>query len=175
MTREELVSRISRGGRAFRALSFIGEDLSNLDLSNCDFRRCSFVDTLFTNSNLTNCIMVLCDIKGAQFEGAILDSVNWELVKNAGLANMVGGLYKGSPIKQPAIADKVGKYQRLVTDRFIQIGCLKGDETYWKTMDDAKLDAEVEKVNPSEKEDARAWKAAHLSKTILDHENSKKK
>lgn len=173
MTRLELISEIGKGRFEFRALDFSNEDLSGLDLSGLDLRRCNFTNCNLNDTDLTDAIMVCATFSGATFEGAIVDGVNWELVKDA--PNLVGAIYAGQPIKETPVVDTLGKYQRLVTDKFIQIGCLKGDETYWKTMDDAKLAAEVDKVNPSEKADAKAWKDTHLAKTISDLELKKPK
>lgn len=174
MTRDELIKLLDKGEKAFRKQDFSGQDLSGLDLSGCDLRRSDFTNTNLKGANLTNATLVVCEFSGADLSGAMIDGVDWELCKNLDLANFIGAIYDGVSIEKQAIVDTLGKYQRLITDRFIQIGCLKGNEIYWKTMTDAKLDAEVEKVNPGEKADARAWKAAHLAKTITDHENAKK-
>ncbi len=175
MTREEFLLARSKGEINFKNLDMVGIDLSNLDLSGCDFRRSDCSGATFENSNLTNCVFVLTRISNTDFSGATLDGCDFELVKNADTAKFVGAMYAGNAIKSAATVDKVGKYQRLVTDQFIQIGCLKGDEAYWKGMNAVKLAAEVDKVSPNEKADAEAWRAAHLAKTITDHETMKKK
>lgn len=175
MTRLELIAQIGAGNKIFRKQDFSGVDLSGLDLSNCDLRRSNFTNANLSNTILTNAILVVADLNGANLSGAIIDGVDWELVKNADKANFVGAIYEGQPLEANVTVDKLGKYQRLISDKFIQIGCLKGNESYWKTMDDAKLNAEVDKVNPSEKADAIAWKNSHLPKTISDHEDKKPK
>jgi uncharacterized protein YjbI with pentapeptide repeats len=175
MTRLELISEIGKGRKAFRAQDFSDQDLSGLDLSGCDLRRSNFTNANLSNCNLSNAILVVANLLGANLSGATLDGCDFELVLNADTANFVDATYGGKAIKSAPTVDKVGKYQRLVTDQFIQIGCLKGDNTYWKTMDDAKLNAEIDKVNPSEKADAKAWKDAHLANTIKDHEDKKPK
>lgn len=173
MTRAELIAARAKGRMAFRAEDFSGQDLSGINLSGCDLRRSNFTNANLSGCNLENAIMVVCNVSGAVFDGALIDGVDWELVQ--GTPNLVGAIYDGDQIKEMPIVDKLGKYQRLVTDRFIQIGCLKGNEEYWKTMDDAKLAAEVDKVNPEEKLDAKAWKDSHLGKTIQDHDDLKEK
>lgn len=173
MTREELISEIAKGRKVFPKEDFSGEDLSGLDLPGMDFRRSNFKGVPVKNSNLTGCIMVLCDIEGANFEGSTIDDVNWEQVKNADAATFKGAIYEGQALESNVTVDTLGKYQRLVSDKFIQIGCMKGNPTFWKTLDSVKLAAEVEKINPSEKADAEAWRVAHLAKTVTDHEAKK--
>ena len=175
MTRLELISEIGKGRKEFRKQDFSNQDLSGLDLTGLDLRRSNFTNANLSNTILTNAIMVVTNLQGANLAGAVIDGVDWELAVNADKAVFIGAIYAGKPLKSNALVDMVGKYQRLVTDEFIQIGCLKGDGNYWKTMDDAKLDAEVDKVNPLEKADAKAWKAANLANTILDHEAKKPK
>jgi len=173
MTREELVAELAKGRTEIRAEDFSGQDLSGLDLSGCDLRRSNFTNCNLNGADLTNAILVCATFSGATFENAIIDGVNWELVQDT--PNLVGAIYGGEPIKEMPVVDTLGKYQRLVTDKFIQIGCLKGNEQYWKSMDDAKLAEEVDKVNPDEKLDAKAWKDSHLGKTIQDLEGLKEK
>lgn len=175
MTRIEFISEISKGRKIFPKEDFSGQDLSGLDLHGFDLRRCNFTNANLSNCNLTNVIMVVANLQGANLSGAILDGCDFELVSNADTANFIDATYKGQAIKSAPIVDKVGKYQRLVTDQFIQIGCMQGDGNYWKTMDEDKLRAEVDKINPAEKDDAVAWKNAHLAKTVKDHEDKKPK
>lgn len=172
MTSQELLKALDEGRSEFRKEDFSGEDLSDINLSGCDLRRSNFTNCNLNGADLTDSIMVCAIVDGATFEGAVVDGVNWELV--VGTPNLTGAIYEGSPIKE-ATVDTLGKYQRLVTDKFIQIGCLKGNEQYWKSMDDAKLAEEVDKVNPDEKLDAKAWKDSHLGKTIQDLEGLKEK
>lgn len=175
MTKLELQNIVNTNPeKEVRKQDLHGSDFSGMNLSGVDFRRCNLNNVNFSGCNLTNAILVLADVTGANFSGATLDGCDFELVKNADKATFIGAIYGGKSIKKPAIVDTVGKYQRLVTDAFIQIGCLKGDDQYWKTMDDVKLAAEVDKVNPSEKADAKAWKDLNLTKTIKDHDDMKK-
>lgn len=173
MTRAQLVEALKKGEKIFRKQDFSNENLAGLDLSGCDFRRSNFTNCNFAGANLTNAIMVVCTISNAKFSGANITGVDWELVVGADTAKFVGAVYDGTPLKSDATVDKVGKYQRLFTDGFMQIGCLKGDTAYWDSMDDAKLNVEVDKVNPPEKADAKAWKDAHLAQAISDHKNKK--
>lgn len=176
MTKQQLQSVInSSGEKDVRNRNLAASDFSGMDLRGVDFRRSNLTGVNFSNCNLTDCIFVLSDISGANFAGAIIDNCNWELVKNAQLATFIGAIYEGQPLEANVTVDKLGKYQRLISDKFIQIGCLKGNESYWKTMDDAKLNAEVDRVNPSEKADALAWKNSHLTKTISDQADKKPK
>lgn len=175
MTREEFLSARAKGEINFKNIDMIGIDLSNLDLSGCDFRRSDCSGATFENSNLTDCVFVLTRIGNAEFKGATIDGVDWEEVRNADTAKFIGAVYAGETIESNALVDRTGKYQRLITDKFIQIGCLKGNESYWKGMDATKLAREVDKVSPNEKADAEAWRTAHLSKTISDQEEKKPK
>ena len=175
MTRLELISEIGKGRKEFRKEDFSNQDLSGLDLHGIDLRRCNFTNANLSNTILTNAILVVANMQGANLNGAVIDGVDWELVQNADLATFKGAIYEGQALEANVTVDKLGKYQRLVSDKFIQIGCMKGSPEYWKTMDEAKLRAEVDKINPSEKDDAVAWKNSHLSKTISDHESKKPK
>ena len=176
MTKQQLQSIISSSAeKDVRKLNLASSDFSGMDLRGVDFRRSNLTGVNFSNCNLTDCIFVLSDISGANFAGATIDNCNWEMVKNAHLATFIGAIYAGEALEANVTVDKLGKYQRLVSDKFIQIGCMKGNPEYWKTMDEAKLRAEVDKINPSEKDDAVAWKNAHLAKTVKDHEDKKPK
>ena len=173
MTRLEIISEIGKGRKIFPKEDFSNQDLSGLDLTGFDLRRCNFTNANLSNTILTNCIMVVADLQGANLTGAVIDGVDWELVKNADLATFKGAIYNGEPLEGNVTVDKLGKYQRLVSDKFIQIGCMKGNPTFWKTLNAAKLAVEVDKINPGEKADAEAWRQAHLAKTITDHEAKK--
>lgn len=175
MTRLDLISEIGKGRKNFRKEDFSNQDLSGLDLSGLDLRRSDFTNANLSNADLTGCILVVANLQGANLSGAIIDGVDWELVKNAHLATFKGAIYKGEALESNVTVDKLGKYQRLVSDKFIQVGCLKGNPTFWKTLDNAKLATEMDKINPSEKADAEAWRTTHLGKTITDHESKKPK
>lgn len=173
MTRLELISEIGKGRKEFRKEDFSNQDLSGLDLQGLDLRRCNFTNANLSNTILTNCILVVANLQGANFTGAVIDGVDWELVLNAELATFKGAIYNNETLEENVTVDKLGKYQRLVSDKFIQIGCMKGNPTFWKTLNAAKLAVEVDKINPSEKSDAEAWRQSHLAKTISDHEAKK--
>ena len=173
MTRLELISEIGKGRKIFPKEDFSNQDLSGLDLTGLDLRRCNFTNCNLSNTILTNAILVVANLEGAIFTAAVIDGVDFELVLNADKAVFKGAVYGGEPLEENVTVDKLGKYQRLVSDKFIQIGCMKGNPTFWKTLDAAKLSTEVDKINPSEKADAEAWRQAHLAKTISDHEAKK--
>ena len=175
MTRLELISEIGKGRKEFRKQDFSNQDLSGLNLSGLDMRRSNFTNANLSNTILTNCILVVANLQGANLTGAVIDGVDWELVSNAETATFKGAIYNGEPLEENVTVDTLGKYQRLVSDKFIQVGCLKGNPTFWKTLDAAKLAVEVDKINPNEKADAEAWRQTHLAKTITDHENKKPK
>lgn len=175
MTRLELISEIGKGRKYFRREDFSNQDLSGLDLTGMDLRRSNFTNANLSNTILTNAIMVVANLQGANLSGAVIDGVDWELVSNSETATFKGAIYEGQPLEENVTVDKLGKYQRLVSDKFIQIGCLKGNPTFWKTLDAAKLAVEVDKINPNEKADAEAWRQTHLAKTITDHEAKKPK
>lgn len=175
MTREELILELSKGNKFFKKVDFSNQDLSELDLSGCDLRRSNFTNANLSNCNLTNAILVVAELSGANLSGATIDGVDFELVKNASTAIFKGAIYEGAPLEENVTVDTLGKYQRLVSDKFIQIGCLKGNPTFWKTLNATKLEAEMDKINPNEKADAEAWRATHLAKTITDHEGKKPK
>lgn len=175
MTRLELISEIGKGRKYFKREDFSNQDLSGLDLSGMDLRRSNFTNANLSNTILTNCILVVANLQGANLSGAVIDGVDFELVLNADLAIFKGAIYNGEALEENVTVDTLGKYQRLVSDKFIQIGCLKGDPTFWKTLNAAKLETEIEKINPGEKADAEAWRQTHLAKTITDHEAKKPK
>lgn len=173
MTRLELISEIGKGRKEFRKQDFSNQDLSGLDLHGLDLRRSNFTNANLSNTILTNAILVVANLEGANLIGAVIDGADFELVLNADKAAFKGAIYNGETLEENVTVDKLGKYQRLVSDKFIQIGCMKGNPTFWKTLDAAKLAVEVDKINPSEKSDAEAWRQSHLAKTITDHESKK--
>jgi len=173
MTRLELIAEIAKGRKYFRREDFSNQDLSGLDLTGMDLRRSNFTNANLSNTILTNCILVVANLEGAIFIGAVIDGVDFELVLNADKAVFKGAIYNGEPLEENVTVDKLGKYQRLVSDKFIQIGCLKGNPTFWKTLNATKLETEMNKINPNEKADAEAWRQSHLAKTISDHESKK--
>lgn len=173
MTRLDLISEIGKGRKNFRKEDFSNQDLSGLDLSGLDLRRSNFTNANLSNTILTDAILVVANLEGALFSGAVIDGVDFELVLNADKAVFKGAIYKGEALEENVTVDKLGKYQRLVSDKFIQVGCLKGDPAFWKTLNVQKLRVEMDKINPSEKGDAEAWFDTHLPKTIQDHENKK--
>jgi uncharacterized protein YjbI with pentapeptide repeats len=175
MTRLELISEIGKGRKVFAKEDFSNRDLSGLDLTGMDLRRSNFTNANLSNTILTNCILVVANLQGANLSGAVIDGVDFELVLNADTATFKGAIYNGEPLEENVTVDKLGKYQRLVSDKFIQIGCLKGNPTFWKTLNATKLETEMDKINPNEKADAEAWRQTHLAKTITDHENKKPK
>lgn len=176
MTKLQLQNAInSNKEKAVRNQNLSASDFSGMDLRGVDFRRSILTGVNFSNCNLTDCIFVLSDISGVNFTGAIIDNCNWEEVKNAELATFKGAIYNNETLEENVTVDKLGKYQRLVSDKFIQVGCMKGNPTFWKTLDAAKLAVEVDKINPSEKSDAETWRQTHLAKTISDHEAKKPK
>lgn len=172
MTRDELVSSLSKGNKLFRKENLKGVDLSSLDLSGCDLRKCDLSGANLSSSNLTDAILASAKLAGANFSGATVDGIYLENASGLDTANFVGAIYGGVAIKKQSPAFTQGGYQGFSTDRFMQIGCLQGDESYWTTMTEGKLRAMP--IEAADKEKAVTFKNTYLADKIKDHQDLKK-
>lgn len=147
----------------FRGRDFTGENYKGQGLEGRDYRRSKLINVDFSNANLKNCIFIRADLTGANFQSADITDANFEKALNIDKANFLGAFWRDRIVtQQPEVIED--KYFILITDVFIQIGCLQATREEWA----AKTDEEIkelgkiranctEEENNKDAEDALVW------------------
>ena len=101
MTQEQFITDFNSGQKEFKNADMQGLDLSGLNLTDCDFRKSRMQNVKFINCNCTRVNFGATFLDGADFTGAIIDAVDWELAKGLSTIKLIGALYSGQALLKP--------------------------------------------------------------------------
>lgn len=141
MTREQLNTLVLSGETIIGREDFSGLDLSGADLSNLSFRRCSFANANLSNINAANSKFLACDMANVEFSGAEFSGdISFENSTVDGM-NLIGAKLNGEAITKQAFAGTMGTETVIVTDKFIECGCVVNPPNWFDGLNKERLDA----------------------------------
>lgn len=141
MTKELLEVLISNGGTLFYKEDFSGQNMSGVNLSNITFKRCNWFGCDLSNAVLTNAKFLACDMKNANMSGAAFSgSFSFENSDVSGI-NLIGATVNGDAITKQAFAGKMGAETVIITDKFIECGCVVNPPSWFDGLNEERLAA----------------------------------